>query len=157
MSFFSGKTMLLFTGFCRKTTGDCLFFTGRSRRIVRCFFLGTLLAFQLVVFHAIWVSGDLEYSGMVDQAVKNGCCHGAILMISATGNYQQWHRNYHRMTDKLPEGTLLCFPSESAEDYRENYRTLLIIFHNFSGSTYWQGNYQRLKERLPHFDTIVTM
>ena len=23
--FFSGKTMLLFTGFCRKTTGDCLF------------------------------------------------------------------------------------------------------------------------------------
>ena len=38
------------------------------------------------------------------------------------------------MTDKLPEGKLLCFPSESAEDYRENYRTLLIIFHNFSGS-----------------------
>ena len=34
------------------------------------------------------------------------------------------------MPGVLPEGTLLCFPSESAE----NYRTLLIIFHNFSGS-----------------------
>ena len=68
----------------------------------------------------------------------------------------KWHRNYHRMTDKLPEGKFLCFPSESAEDCRENYRTLLIIFHNFSGSTYWQGYYQRLTERLPHFDTIVT-
>ena len=62
-----------------KNNGVLSFFTGRSTRINRCFFLGTLLAFQFIVFHAISVSGNLEYSGMMDQAVENGCCHGAVL------------------------------------------------------------------------------
>lgn len=40
--------------------------------------------------------------------------------------------------DLLDKGfkQLLCFAREGAEDCRENYRTLLILFHNFSGCTY---------------------
>ena len=36
-----------------KNNGGLSFFTGRSRRIVRCFFLGTLIAFQFVFFHGV--------------------------------------------------------------------------------------------------------
>ena len=43
------------------------------------FFLGALLTFQFIVFHAIRVSDNLEYSGMMDQTVKNGGCHGTVL------------------------------------------------------------------------------
>lgn len=39
---------------------------------------------------------------MVDQAVKNGCCHGAVLMISATGYYQRLTERYHTLTPSLP-------------------------------------------------------
>ena len=62
-----------------KNNGAMSFFTGRSTGIVRCFFLGTLLAFQFVVFHAVRVSSNLKYSGMMDQSVKNGSCHGTVL------------------------------------------------------------------------------
>ena len=62
-----------------KNNGVLSFFTGRSTSIVRCFFLGKLLAFQFIVFHAISVSGHLEYSGMMDKAVENGCCRGTVL------------------------------------------------------------------------------
>ena len=50
-----------------KNNGALSFFTGLSMRIVRCFFLGMLLAFQFVIFHAVRVSGNLQYSGMMDQ------------------------------------------------------------------------------------------
>lgn len=43
------------------------------------FFLGTLFAFQFVIFHAIRVSGNQDYSGMMDQAVKNGRCPHTVL------------------------------------------------------------------------------
>ena len=62
-----------------KNNGALSFFTGLSMRIVRCFFLGMLLAFQFVIFHAVRVSGNLQYSGMMDQSFKNGCCHGTVL------------------------------------------------------------------------------
>lgn len=48
------------------------------------FFLGTLLAFQFVVSHAVRVSGNLEYYGMMDQSIKNGCCHGTVLKKFST-------------------------------------------------------------------------
>ena len=42
-------------------------------------FLGTLFEFQIVIFHVISVSGNLEYSGMMNQAVENGRCHRTVL------------------------------------------------------------------------------
>ena len=79
MLFFTGKPMLDFTGLSRKTTGLCRFSPVDQRGSSGCFFLGMLFAFQFVVFHAIRVSGDLEYPRLVNQAVENGHCHGAVL------------------------------------------------------------------------------
>lgn len=63
---------------------DCIHFSvysfsGQSQWILRYFFLGTLFAFLFVIFHAIRVSGNQDYSGMMDQAVDNGRCHRKVL------------------------------------------------------------------------------
>ena len=38
-----------------------------------------LTPINFVIFHAIRVSGNQDYSGMMDQAVDNGRCHRKVL------------------------------------------------------------------------------
>ena len=145
MSFFSGSQCCIspalaekqrcYVVFHRSITEDRpVFFSWNAARVPACS-LSCDMSFRWSGI--LWNGGSGGQEWLLSRRCPDDIRHRKITssdIIITT----KWHRNYHRMTDKLPEGKLLCFPSESAEDCRENYRTLLIIFHNSSGSMYWQ-------------------
>ena len=75
----------------------------------------------------------------------------------------KWHRNYHRMTDKLPEGKFLCFPSESAVLADKttgrclSYFIILLVLRTDKDITNdWQRGYHTLTPSLPCKDDLIT-